>query len=138
MDGFSEALSLELKPEWNIKVTIVMPGRFSTNFEKSIILTELAPDYEGSPASVIREVSQIASRNTYAEGDPAKAALAIIKIAHHDNPPLRLPLGPDALNLMKAKLQAVAADIEAWQELAASTSFENSHSWTLKDFGLSN
>ncbi len=82
---------MELKPEWNIKVTIVLPGGFRTDFiHRSLVFTTPTPAYEGSPASAMRHLVQVASGNE--EGDPAKAAQAIITIAHHDNPPLRLPV----------------------------------------------
>ncbi len=116
-------------------MTIVLPGGFRTDFvHRSLVLTTPTPAYEGSPASAMRHLVQVASGKE--EGDPAKAAQAIITIAHHDNPPLRLPLGPDCVKVMRAKLNAVTADLDTWQDLANSTSFPGSHHLTPEDLGL--
>ncbi len=125
LDGFSEALSLELNPEWNIKVTIVLPGGFRTNFRGGAVVTAPLAAYEGSPASAIRKVFADTSRKS--EGDPAKAAQAIITIAHHDSPPLRLPLGKDSHGMIRAKLKAVTAELDKWQDLITSTSYDDDY-----------
>jgi hypothetical protein len=41
-----------------------------------------------------------------------------------DNPPLRLPLGRDALQRIERKLATLTADIGAWKALAEDTAFE--------------
>lgn len=52
------------------------------------------------------------------EGDPLKAAQAIIKLASSENPPLRLPLGKMALVSISSKLASVQKDLEAGKETA--------------------
>jgi hypothetical protein len=56
-------------------------------------------------------------------GDPARAAQAILAIADHARPPLRLMLGEDALGYFEGKFQQQAAEIEAWKTLTLSTDF---------------
>ena len=50
VEGLSEAVSKELNPEWNIKVTIVQPGGFSTDWSRSLTTSQPHPAYaaEGS------------------------------------------------------------------------------------------
>ena len=48
----------------------------------------------------------------------------MIKMVESQNPPLRLPLGADAVEGIEAKLQAVRADIDAWREVAINTAYE--------------
>ena len=46
------------------------------------------------------------------EGDPEKAAKAIIKLSLSDNSTLRMPLGKIALNTINMKLESVKSDLE--------------------------
>ena len=58
-------------------------------------------------------------------GDPAKAADAILYIAGLDEPPLRLLLGSDAVNLVELSDRArMEADLK-WRELSLSTDFDH-------------
>jgi hypothetical protein len=57
-------------------------------------------------------------------GDPVKAADAIIAIANTDNPPLRLPLGKDAITAIREKLQWVEKEISEWEELSQNTAYD--------------
>lgn len=56
-------------------------------------------------------------------GDPQKAA-AIIQGVNHPNPPLRLVLGANTLEVIHAKLETVAADLADWKEVSINTAFE--------------
>jgi hypothetical protein len=70
----------------------------------------------------IRAARQAKSGNQ--PGDPAKAAQALLKIVEAENPPARLYLGSDALKLVEEKIEAMKAEIAAWESLSRSTSFE--------------
>jgi hypothetical protein len=58
------------------------------------------------------------------EGDPAKAAEAIVRIvreaAQTGKAPLRVPLGKTALLTISAKLESVKNDVEAARNMAES------------------
>ncbi|MCW2413057.1 MULTISPECIES: hypothetical protein [unclassified Sphingobium] len=56
-------------------------------------------------------------------GDPAKATQALLALVEVKNPPVRLFLGPDALGLVEQKLEAMKAEMSAWDTLTRSTSF---------------
>ena len=56
-------------------------------------------------------------------GDPAKAAAAIIRIAGHEQPPLRLLLGSDAFTFASQNDMARRDSDEKWRELSISTDF---------------
>ena len=59
LEGFSEALSKELPPSWNIHITIIEPGGFRTAWkEGNIIEPEQHPAYAGpdTPSSKYREM----------------------------------------------------------------------------------
>jgi len=57
-------------------------------------------------------------------GDPQKATVAMMQVVNHSNPPLRLALGADALDAIRAKLETVAADLAAWKDISTNMAFE--------------
>jgi len=56
-------------------------------------------------------------------GDPAKAARAIADAVDAGAPQLRLPLGADAIQGIRAKLARVAADVDGTEKVAADTAY---------------
>jgi hypothetical protein len=57
------------------------------------------------------------------EGDPRKAAQAIMQVVTAAEPPLRLPLGKIALGTLTAKLESVQKDIDSWKDVAEGAVF---------------
>lgn len=124
VNGFSESLSAEVAP-FGIKVTIVQPGYFRTNFlDSGSLVTPKNPidAYQNIRESQNAHQNQI---NNQQPGDPAKAADVMIKVTQEDNPPLNLFLGEDAYNAAQAKIAYVQNEMETWKELTVSTSFQN-------------
>ncbi|KAF1012040.1 MAG: 3-alpha-(or 20-beta)-hydroxysteroid dehydrogenase [Pseudomonas fluorescens] len=122
VEGLSEALHAELAP-LGIKVTVVEPGYFRTDFLDSHSLVE-SPATIDDYAATSGEVRKLAKMyNQQQPGDPQKLAVAMIKLVQSANPPLRLALGTDTLRVIDAKLAAVQAETDAWRELSASTDF---------------
>lgn len=68
-------------------------------------------------------VSKLASMEGEQRGDPLKGALAIIKAAESDAPPLHLVLGPDALARTHEVLAAFSAELDIWESVGANTDF---------------
>jgi hypothetical protein len=62
-------------------------------------------------------------RNHQQPGDPAKLAAAIIQLANAAEPPLRLPLGEDALERIADKNAFVERETATWRTLAQSTNY---------------
>lgn len=123
MHGFSESLAAETKP-FGIKVTIVSPGYFRTQFLASGSIAVPAKEIEAY--KLVRESQQVhtESINHNQVGDPAKAAIVMIEIAEQKEPPLHLFLGKDAYQFADAKIKAVQQDMAAVKELATSTDIE--------------
>src|SRR6202521_2510144 len=96
VEGFSEALSKEFVP-LGIKVTIVEPGGFRTDFAgSSTKLREGRPEYDATVGATVRFQRDYDGKQP---GDPIKAAGALLYyIASRSEPPLRLLLGSDAYN----------------------------------------
>src|ERR1700674_5361597 len=95
-EGFSESLSKEVGP-LGIKVTIVEPGGFRTDFAgSSTELREGRPEYDVTVGATVRFQRDYDGKQP---GDPIKAAGALLYyIASRSEPPLRLLLGSDAYN----------------------------------------
>ncbi len=117
LEGMSEALAGEVTP-LGIRLTIVEPGPFRTKFagEGFGIAQRKIEDYQLT-VGVFRE--RIKGADGKQEGDPHKAAQAIIQVVNAESPPLRLPLGKIALATFSSKLAHVQKDLDDWSELAA-------------------
>jgi NAD(P)-dependent dehydrogenase (short-subunit alcohol dehydrogenase family) len=123
VEGLSEALAAEVAP-FGIKVTVVAPGYFRTNFLKSGSLRLAA--HQLTDYTLVRQSEayhDALQRNGTQPGDPAKGAAALIQLAAEPNPPLHLLLGQDAYELAAGKIQALQAEMAQWQALSQSTAF---------------
>ncbi|MFT4277466.1 MAG: oxidoreductase [Rhodopseudomonas sp.] len=123
LEGISEALGKELAG-FGIRVTALAPGQFRTDWAgRSMDRTPRSiADYD-AVMDPIRAARQAKSGNQ--PGDPAKAAQALLKLVEAEHPPTRLFLGDDALGLVKQKLETMNIELDAWDALARSTSFES-------------
>lgn len=120
VEGFSEAIAAELQP-FGIRVTVVAPGGFRTNFFKGserIARNPLAI-YDGTPGGITR--SSISGIGDHMPGDPAKAAQAILALADADNPPMHLALGADAVGLARSSMKQMETNLAEWEALSLST-----------------
>jgi len=113
---------MEVKP-LGIKVTIVEPGFFRTDFLDGQSLT-ICPTVIGDYAETTGAMRQAAvSSNHKQPGDPARMAKALLKIVDDSNPPLRMPFGSDTVATIEAKNAFVAGELNNWRTLAMSTDF---------------
>jgi len=121
VEGFSEAMVTEVAP-LGIKVTIFEPGGFRTDFAgSSQTILDIRPEYESTVGQAARFQRDY---NGKQPGDPVKAAAVILKVVAMDNPPLRLLLGSDAVEIvLAADAQKIEAD-RKWRDLSSSTDFE--------------
>jgi NAD(P)-dependent dehydrogenase (short-subunit alcohol dehydrogenase family) len=121
VEGFSEVLAKEVGP-LGIKVTIIEPGGFRTDFAgSSTTIRGGRPEYDSTVGAVARFQRDY---NGAQPGDPTKAAAVIIQIASLDEPPLRLLLGSDAVRLAEENDIARMEADRKWRDLSVSTDFE--------------
>ncbi|BAZ11721.1 short-chain dehydrogenase/reductase SDR [Calothrix sp. NIES-4071] len=122
VEGFSEALRDEVKP-LGIKVTIVEPGAFRTEFAggSNMRPENTIEDYK----PVIEPIQQYLYGNEGKQpGDPRKAALAMIKVVEAPEPPLRLMLGADAFGLWEKKRATMDKEFTTWRQVGEETAFD--------------
>lgn len=118
LEGFSEALAQEVAP-LGIKVTIVEPGPFRTNFAGNgfKLANQTIADYNSTVGMFREKIKGVDGKQ---EGNPTKAAKVIYDITKLENTPLRLPLGKSALLSLTSKLESVKTDLENYKDIAAS------------------
>lgn len=119
LEGISEALGQEVKA-LGIAVTAVAPGSFRTDWAgRSMVRSARSiADYDAvfDPIRAARE-----AKSGQQLGDPDKAAVALLRLIESDAPPAHLLLGSDAVTLVRDKLNAMSADIAAWESVSRST-----------------
>jgi NAD(P)-dependent dehydrogenase (short-subunit alcohol dehydrogenase family) len=121
VEGFSEVLAKEMGP-LGIKVTIVEPGAFRTDFAgASTTILDSRPEYDSTVGALARYQRE---HDGAQAGDPARAAAVLLHLVSLAEPPLRLLLGSDAVHAAeKNDLARLEAD-RMWRDLSVSTDFE--------------
>lgn len=120
VEGFSEVLSNEVKP-LGIKVTIIEPGAFRTDWGgSSMRIADVGPDYE---ETVGRIHAYRRDADGKQPGDPVRAGQVIVEVVAMAEPPLRLLLGSDAVDLAQQSSASRAAEAEKWAAVGRSTDF---------------
>lgn len=120
LEGMSQSLAQEVAP-LGIKVTVVEPGAFRTDFLSQHSLRKAdghIDDYAHTAGARTDHLSRIAGHQL---GDPALAAKAILEIVRTPEPPLHLLLGSDALRRTREQQMELAAEIDQWESLSRST-----------------
>ena len=107
VEGFTEAIAQEVKPEWGIKFTLVEPGGFRTDWagRSMDFPEEKKPEYDHLDAK-----ETMTKRHGVQAGDPKKGAEAMYRLATLEEPPLRFVIGTDAY-------EAIHDKIKTYQEL---------------------
>ncbi|WP_067648965.1 SDR family NAD(P)-dependent oxidoreductase [Nocardia harenae] len=119
LEGWSEALAAEVAP-FGIRVLLVEPSRFRTAFNAELEFTEVAAEYRDALAAMRADMAGVDGAQ---EGDPAQAAAIIVRLAHSEEVPLRLPLGGEAVERLTAGYRRDLAEVERWAETARSADF---------------
>ncbi|MCI1635516.1 SDR family oxidoreductase [Bifidobacterium sp.] len=121
LEGWSEALAAEVKV-FGIKVLIVEPSRFRTEFNSSDVL--LKADENAEYDSVVADIrADMLGSDGKQEGDPDRAATVIRRVINDQDAPLRLPLGAEAVRNLKRIYGDNLASAERWAELSQSADF---------------
>jgi NAD(P)-dependent dehydrogenase (short-subunit alcohol dehydrogenase family) len=118
LEAMSEALAAEVAP-LGIRVLIVEPGSFRTALLSGTM--HRSPEIDAYDATANATRAGAESQDGVQPGDPRKLAGAILTALDADDPPLRLALGGDAVDAIRAAQAARAADLDTWEELSRDT-----------------
>lgn len=112
-EAIHESLAEEVK-SFGIKVTIIEPGAYATEFgsHESLKLAAGLPIYESFKTQFTNRLK------TMERGDPAATPKAIFKIVDAENPPLRFFLGSHNLPWVRNAYAERLATWEAWESVS--------------------
>ena len=122
VEGFSESLASEVAP-LGIKVTIVEPGRFRTDWAGRSVIESRTVIADYAETAGKRRGKQGRAYSGTQPGDPVRGAAAIVKAVEADNPPLRLLLGSDAYQIALSHLDSMRDNFVKWKDLTMSADF---------------
>lgn len=113
-EAIHESLAEEIKP-FGIKVTIVEPGAYATEFGSEASLKF------SSGLEIYSEFKQqfFEGLVSSGKGDPKATPDAILKIVDAAQPPLRFNLGSENLQLVRSAFEQRLAEWEAWHPVSA-------------------
>jgi NAD(P)-dependent dehydrogenase (short-subunit alcohol dehydrogenase family) len=125
VEGWIESLTPEVAP-FGIRTMLVEPGFFRTK-----LLTPESTKYAQSSIGDYAErteqtVAAWKSMNGQQGGDPAKLAVALVRLASQDESPLRFPAGADAVEALEKKANALLAQADAHRDLSSSLAHDDS------------
>jgi NAD(P)-dependent dehydrogenase (short-subunit alcohol dehydrogenase family) len=121
-----EALTLSLRKEvapLGITAMVVEPGGFRTDFAGRSLTQSAQPiaDYADTAGRRRKEHDTVHGTQ---QGDPARAAAALITAVESDRPPYMLLLGDDASDGFRAALDSLRSEVDAWESVSRSTGFD--------------
>lgn len=120
LGGLTEALAQEVTP-LGIKAFLVEPGAFKTDFAGAALkFMPKIDDYEPTVGGTREMCSNFDQKQP---GDPAKAAEAIDLAIKSNDTPLRLVLGNDAIDAVKAHAENVLKNIADWEDIGRAAVF---------------
>jgi len=120
VEGFTEAVSHEVKPEWGIKFTCIEPGGFRTDWAgRSMTFADRHPAYDHMNAKETME-----KRHGHQPGDPVKGAKVMYELATMEEPPLRVVVGTDAYAGIMNKIERYEENYKKYEQLSNSTNVD--------------
>jgi NAD(P)-dependent dehydrogenase (short-subunit alcohol dehydrogenase family) len=111
VEALHESLAQEVRP-FGIKVTLVEPGAYATEFGKSAQIADALEPYAEFRKQFLTRLANME------RGDPEATAEAILKLVDADNPPLRLGLGNSILPRARDAYRERLATWEAWEDVS--------------------
>lgn len=114
VSGFMEALAAEVA-HLGIRATVVEPGPVRSQWIPSGgKVRAIHPDYADVMAPFWARIDSLPGHQP---GDPDALAEAMLALVEADAPPVHFIAGEHALTQTRAKLERMAAEVAAWEEL---------------------
>ncbi|MFN8033866.1 MAG: SDR family oxidoreductase [Mycobacterium sp.] len=113
LEGFTQSLAQEVSP-FGIRVTLIEPGGFSTDWVDSAHQATRHPDYRDEH----RKFQRARTRRMAGMGQPEAAGSALLRLVDSADPPLRVFFGKSPLSVATADYTSRLATWQRWQPLA--------------------
>jgi NAD(P)-dependent dehydrogenase (short-subunit alcohol dehydrogenase family) len=121
VEGFTESVSKEVRPEWNIHFCLIEPGGVKTDYlSRSMIQIEPHPAYSApdTPARLLDQyMDDPEASKSWADVDAVTRAMYTI-LASGKAIPLRVPLGPDSWGVLKLENDKAGQLLDEWKDFA--------------------
>ena len=111
VEALHESLAQEVKP-FGIRVTIVEPGAYATDFGKSGEIADALEPYAEFRKQFLTHLVNVE------RGDPEATTEAVLKLVDVNDPPLRLGLGTSILPRARVAFAERLATWEAWEAVS--------------------
>ena len=111
VEALHESLAQEVKA-FGIRVTLVEPGAYATDFGKSAQIADALEPYAEFRKQFLTRLANLE------RGDPEATAEAVLKLVDTNDPPLRLGLGNSILPRAREAYAARLATWEAWEDVS--------------------
>jgi NAD(P)-dependent dehydrogenase (short-subunit alcohol dehydrogenase family) len=122
VEGLSETLAQEIKP-LGLKLTIVEPGGFRTDWAGASMAFAKPMKAYAPVLGAIRGYME--QHSGHEPGDPRKAGHVLLQLVEMEQPPLRLPLGKDAIMFLSNSYQTNSDELQRWADITGSTDFDD-------------
>ncbi len=110
-EALYETLAEEVA-QFGIRVTLIEPGAYATDFGKSATRAEALPVYDEFRKQFMANLMKLE------RGNPHATAQALLKVVDAEQPPLRLILGSTSLPQVRAVYADRLATWEAWEAVS--------------------
>ncbi|OAQ97407.1 hypothetical protein LLEC1_02679 [Akanthomyces lecanii] len=111
--GFSTVLAAELAP-LGVRVTVLEPGGMKTDWIKSMIIAPVSEPYLATVQAQVDLRAQLSADWS----EPADIVKSVLHVASVPEPPLRMLLGEDAVEIGKIVADNLAASDKKWEDVA--------------------
>ena len=111
VEALHESLAQEVSP-FGIKVTLVEPGAYATDFGRSAGIADALEPYVEFRKQFLTRLANLE------RGDPEATAEAVLKLVDTNDPPLRLGLGNSILPRARDAYAQRLATWEAWEDVS--------------------
>jgi NAD(P)-dependent dehydrogenase (short-subunit alcohol dehydrogenase family) len=111
VEALHESLAQEVRA-FGIRVTLVEPGAYATDFGKSATIADAIEPYAEFRKQFLTRLANMD------RGDPEATTDAILRLVDADDPPLRFGLGTSILPRARAAYAERLATWEAWEDVS--------------------
>ncbi|KAF9448715.1 NAD(P)-binding protein [Macrolepiota fuliginosa MF-IS2] len=116
LEVFTEALSQEVDPKWNIKISVLEPGPFNTKaINQNLAILPPHPAYiDPNLGTNVSRKWMTPDKLALVAGNVSKGVSFFYRLSMLDNPPFRLPLHPRVLERARHHIQTIQTGVDEY------------------------